>query len=183
MCDFFAFPANNRSTKHLRGVDREKNFISIVKENQRLIYKVCYTYCKNSESRKDLEQEILIQLWKSLPRFDGRVKLSTWIYKVALNTAFLFHRKEAKYKENREYIDKSVFSVADNSGTTELDERIAKLYRFIDKLDELDKALMMLYLEDTKYRDIAEILGITETNVATKISRIKSKLKDYFHNS
>jgi len=71
------------------------------------------------------------------------VKISTWIYKVALNTAFLFHRNEVKYKENKVYIDKSVFSVADTSGTTELDERIAKLYRFIDNLDELDKVLMM----------------------------------------
>lgn len=139
-------------------MDRE-NFISIVKENHRLIYKVCYTYCKNSESRKDLEQEILIQLWKSLPRFDGRVKITTWIYKVALNTAFLFHRNESKYKENKVYIDKSVFSVDDNSVTTELEERIAKLYRFIDNLDELDKALMMLYLEGIKYKDIADILA------------------------
>ena len=162
-------------------MDREK-FISIIKENQRLIYKICYTYCKNSESRKDLEQEIIVQLWKSLSRFDGRVKISTWIYQVALNTAFLFHRNEAKHKENKVYIDKSVFSVADTSLEKEPDERIAKLYRFIYTLDELDKALMMLYLEDSRYKDIAEILGITETNVATKISRIKSKLKDYFRN-
>jgi len=89
-------------------VDREK-FISIMKENQRLIYKICYTYCKNSESRKDLEQEIFVQLWKSLPRFDGRVKISTWIYQVALNTAFLFHRNESKHKENKLYIHKHLY--------------------------------------------------------------------------
>ncbi len=163
-------------------MDREK-FIAIVKENQRLIYKVCYTYCKNSESRKDLEQEILIQLWKSLPRFDGRAKMSTWIYRVALNTAFLFHRNESKHKENKESVDKLVFFVADTSEASEQEERIAKLYRFIDTLDELNKALMLLYLEDRKHKEIAEILGITETNVGTKINRIKNKLKDYFQNS
>ncbi|MDY0254759.1 MAG: sigma-70 family RNA polymerase sigma factor [Tenuifilaceae bacterium] len=163
-------------------MDREK-FISIVKENQRLIYKICYTYCKDSESRKDLEQEILVQIWKSLSRFDGRVKVSTWIYQVALNTAFLFHRNEAKHKKNKIYIDKSVLTVADTNVATELDERIAKLYRFIDTLDKLNKALVILYLEDRKYKEIADILGITETNVGTKIGRIKNKLKDYFQNS
>jgi RNA polymerase sigma factor (sigma-70 family) len=90
------------------------------------------------------------------------------------------YRNEAKHKENKVYIDKSYFSVADTSVAKELNERIAKLYRFIDSLDEPDKALMMLYLEDSKYKDIAEILGITETNVATKISRIKSKLRIIF---
>ena len=163
-------------------MDKEK-FIAIVKDNQRLIYKVCCTYCKNSESRKDLEQEILIQLWKSLPRFDGRVKISTWIYRVALNTAFLFHRNESKHKDNKVDIDNSVFTIADTIDVSELNEKIEMLYRFIYTLDDLDKALMLLYLEDRKHREIAEIIGITETNVGTKISRIKRKLKDYFHNS
>lgn len=163
-------------------MDKEK-FISIVKDNQRLIYKICRTYCNNSELRKDLEQEILVQLWKSLPRFDGRVKISTWIYRVALNTAFLFHRNESKHKENNVDIDNSVFSIAQTNDTTELNENIEMLYQFIYTLDDLDKALMMLYLEQSKYKEIAEILGITETNVATKIGRIKNKLKDYFLNN
>jgi RNA polymerase sigma factor (sigma-70 family) len=163
-------------------VDKEK-FISIVKDNQQLIYKICRTYCNNSELRKDLEQEILVQLWKSLPRFDGRVKISTWIYRVALNTAFLFHRNESKHKENKVDIDNSVFSIAETIDATEFDEKIEKLYQFIYTLDDLDKALMMLYLEESKYKEIAEILGITETNVATKIGRIKNKLKDYFLNN
>ena len=163
-------------------MDRDQ-FISIVKDNQRLIYKVCRTYCNNSELRKDLEQEILVQIWKSLPRFDGRVKISTWIYRVALNTAFLFHRNESKHKENKADMDNSVFSIAETTDASELDEKIEMLYRFIYTLDELDKALMMLYLEESKYKEIAEILGITETNVATKISRIKNKLKDYFQNN
>lgn len=161
-------------------VDKE-SFISIIKENQRLIYKVCYTYCKDSELRKDLEQEILEQLWKSLPRYDGRTKLSTWIYQVALNTAFLFYRNESKHKTNRATIDDSVLTIANVSKSIEMEENVALLYSFIRNLDELDKALMLLYLDKNKYRDIAEILGISETNVATKISRIKDRLREYFN--
>ncbi len=160
-------------------VDKER-FISIIKENQRLIYKVCYTYCKDSELRKDLEQEILEQLWKSLPRYDGRTKLSTWMYQVALNTAFLFYRNESKHSTNRATIDDSVLTIADSSKSIEMEENVAMLYSFIHNLDELDKALMLLYLDKNKYRDIAEILGISETNVATKINRIKDRLKEYF---
>ena len=162
-------------------VDKER-FISIIKDNQRLIYKVCYSYCKDSELRKDLEQEIFEQLWKSLPRYDGRTKISTWIYQVALNTAFLFHRKEAKHKTNRATIDESVLTIADSSKSHEMEENIAMLYSFIHHLDELDKALMLLYLDNNKYRDMADILGISETNVATKISRIKGKLREYLNN-
>jgi RNA polymerase sigma factor (sigma-70 family) len=163
-------------------VYREK-FVSIVKEHQRLIYKVCNTYCKDSELRKDLEQDVLEQLWKSLPRFDGRVKISTWIYQVALNTAFLFHRKESKHKANRATIDESVLTITDSSSNCVMDEKVAKLQRFIGDLDELDKALMLLYLDKNKHKDIAEILGISETNVATKISRIKVRLREYFLNN
>ena len=161
-------------------MDKEE-FISIIKENQRLIYKVCYTYCKNSELRKDLEQEILEQLYKSLPRYDGRTKLSTWIYQVALNTAFLFYRNEAKHRTNKATIDDSVLTLADSSKSHEMEEKVAMLHSFIRALDELDKALMLLYLDKTRYRDIAGILGISETNVATKISRIKDRLREYFN--
>jgi len=88
-------------------MDKEK-FISIIKDNQQLIYKICCTYCNNKEHRKDLEQEILVQLWKSLSRFDGRAKISTWIYQVALNTAFLFYRNESKHKGKMVSFDDSI---------------------------------------------------------------------------
>ncbi len=179
MCDYFDISANYIVYKKLE-VDKER-FISIIKENQRLIYKVCYTYCKNSELRKDLEQEIFEQLWKSLPRYDGRTKLSTWIYQVALNTAFLFYRKDARHRANRVTIDDSVLTLADSNKNSEMEEKVAMLYSFIRNLDELDKALMLLYLDKNRYRDIAEILGISETNVATKISRIKDRLREYFN--
>jgi RNA polymerase sigma factor (sigma-70 family) len=160
-------------------VDKDQ-FIAVVREHRNLIYKVCFTYCPNPDNRKDLEQEILMQLWHSLPRFDGRVKLSTWLYRVALNTAIAFYRKDAKHASKKANIDESVFSLAHLEPNPEHDEKIAMLYRYIEDLNEMDKALMLLYLDDNKYKCIADILGITETNVATKINRIKKTLKEKF---
>ena len=163
-------------------MEKEK-FIQIIKENRNLIYKICYTYCKDPESRNDLEQEILIQLWHSLGKFDGRVKITTWIYRIALNTAISYYRKESKVSKNKIPIDKSIISLSNNENEHELNQNIKLLYQFIEKLNELDKALILLYLDDNKYKEIAEILGISETNVATKISRIKKELKEQFNNN
>lgn len=160
-------------------MEKEK-FIAVIKDNQNLIYKICYSYCSNPENRKDLQQEILVQLWKSFSKFDGRVKISTWIYRIALNTAISFYRNDCKHKNKKVTIDDSIISFSGFEPDIELNERIAMLYQFIEKLNELDKALILLYLDDNRYKDIAEILGISDTNVATKISRIKEKLKTQF---
>ena len=160
-------------------MEKEK-FIRIIKDYQNLIYKICNNYCSNSDDRKDLEQEILYQLWKSFKRYDGRVKLSTWIYKVALNTAISFYRNDKKHSKNRIKIDVSIISLPEQEYNPEIDEKIKLLYAFIEKLNEIDKALMLLYLDSNKYTEIAEILGISESNVSTKISRIKKALKTYF---
>lgn len=124
-----------------------------------------------------MEQEIVIQLWMSMKRYNGSVQLSTWIYRIALNTAISFYHKENK--RQKIHADAPPFLFSDEY-KPEVDEHIASLYQFIAQLGELDKALMLLYLDDTKYKDIALILGISETNVATKINRIKTKLKLYF---
>ncbi len=163
-------------------MDQEK-FIPVIREHQQLIYKICNSYCTVPEDRKDLQQEILMQLWNSFSRFDGRVKISTWIYRIALNTAISFYRKNRKHTTNKVTIDESIISFSDFGDVSEKDENIAFLYRFINELNEMDKALMLLYLDDNKYKDIAEILGISETNVATKIGRIKKILKERFINS
>lgn len=155
-------------------------FISVIKDNQKLIFKVCYSYCNNSETRKDLEQEILLQIWKSFKKFDGRVKISTWIYRIALNTAISFYRKEGKNNNNTISIDESIISLTNLEEDSEINEKISILYKLIEELNEFDKALILLYLDDYKYIEIANILGISETNVATKISRIKKILKEKF---
>jgi RNA polymerase sigma factor (sigma-70 family) len=153
-------------------------FISVIRDHQKLIYKIGYSYCSNPEDRKDLQQEILLQLWNSFSKFDGRVKLSTWIYRVALNTAISFYRNQNKHKSNRVAIDASVISLSNFEYLSEQDENLVMLHHFIESLNDLDKALILLYLDDNKHKDIAEVLGISETNVATKISRIKKILKE-----
>jgi RNA polymerase sigma-70 factor (ECF subfamily) len=166
-----------RLTKQI--VEKDK-FISVIKDNQNLIFKICFSYCTNSEDRKDLQQEIMIQLWNSFTKFDGRVKISTWIYRIALNTAISFYRKDCRYKEKTVSIDASIISISIFESDSEQDEKITLLYNFIEHLNEMDKALILLYLDNNSYNEIAEILGISETNVATKISRVKKNLKEQF---
>ena len=162
-------------------MEKEK-FISIINDNRNLIFKICYSYCSNPEDRKDLQQEILIQLWNSFSKFDGRVKISTWIYRIALNTAISFYRKDSKHNDKLISIDTSTISSSYFEYVPESDENISLLYRFIENLNEFDKAIILLYLDDNKYKIIADILGISETNVATKINRIKKNLKEKFSN-
>lgn len=158
-------------------------FISIIREHRKLIYKICYCYCSNPENRKDLQQEIFLQLWKSFDKFDGHVKISTWIYRIALNTAISFYRNDHKYQVRRTNISTEIISLSHDSTSTEIEQNIQKLYQIIEQFAPLNKALILLYLEDHKYADIAQILGITETNVATKINRIKKDLKEQFNNN
>lgn len=155
-------------------------FIAVIKNNQNLIFKICYSYCSNPENRKDLQQEILIQLWNSFTKFDGRAKISTWIYRIALNTAISYYRNDCRHKAKKLTIDETIISLSNIEYNPEQDENIVMLYHFINKLNDMDKALILLYLDDNKYKEIAEILGISETNVATKINRIKKNLKEQF---
>ena len=162
-------------------VEKDK-FISVIKDNQNLIYKICFSYCSNPEDIKDLQQEILIQLWNSFPKFDGRVKISTWIYRIAFYTAISFYRKDCKQNNNKVTLDTSIIPFATSESDSDFKENIEMLHQFIECLNDLDKALILLYLDDINYKCIADILGISETNVATKISRIKKKLKKQFSN-
>jgi len=163
----------------------EEKFLEIIRQNKKLIYKVCNSYCKDTDDRKDLQQEIIIQLWKSFENYDDSYKLSTWLYRIALNTGISFYRKETTRNNVMESMKDNIIWMTDetmNEHEEELELNIKMLYTFIMAMNKLDKALMILYLDNNSYKEIAEILGITETNVATKISRIKQTLKKQFSN-
>ena len=158
----------------------KEEYIEVISRHKNLIYKICFSFCSDPDDRKDLEQEILVKIWNGFSRFDGRVNISTWIYRIALNTAISFYRSEKK-KGYKVSMDSAIFSLSDSSDMeTEHKQNVEQLYCFIEELKEFDKALMLLYLDDIKYSEISKIIGITETNVATKINRIKKQLKEKF---
>lgn len=160
--------------------NNNEDFSKLIEENRLIIYKICNSYCKNRHDRDDLAQEITYQLWKSFSQFNGSVKFSTWMYRVALNVAITFYRKTKRETEITELSEREAELADKNEDKIDLEQNIDKLQQFISELKELDKALMILYLEEKNYGEIAEILGITETNVATRISRAKDKLKQKF---
>ena len=159
----------------------KEEFAIVIERNKGLIYKVANAYCRDPENRKDLIQEIIIQLWHSLGKYNEQYKLSTWIYRIALNVAISFFRKEKIRRQTVLSFSENIIEIAEEDFSQEKDEDLSLLQQFINELKELDKALMILYLEENSYKEIAEILGITETNVASKISRIKEKLKQKFN--
>lgn len=157
----------------------EDNFLLILEENQGIIIKIVNSYCKNIEDRNDLIQEITIQLWQSWKNYIDSYKISTWMYRIALNVAISFYRKTSR-KERIIYPLKDYSHFLYESEDLNLSENIKQLYQIIAKLDDLNKALMLLYLDQYNYEEIASVLGISKTNVATKISRIKNHLKKEF---
>ncbi len=162
-----------------REINKEE-FIKLVEEHKLIIYKICNSYCQNQHDRDDLAQEMSYQLWRSYNQFSGHVKFSTWMYRVALNVAITFYRKTKTGELIIELSELDVETEDKKEDKAELEKNINMLQQYINELKELDKALMILYLEEKSYSEIAEILGITETNVATKISRVKEKLKQKF---
>lgn len=161
-------------------INIKAQFLQLIEQNKGIIYKVARSYGKNEEDREDLFQEIIIQLWKAFERYDEQYKLSTLMYRIALNVAISFYRKDRKRIELESPLTEGMTEIADDNGNSALESNINLLQQFINELKELDKALMILYLESKSYKEIAEILGITETNVATKVSRIKEQLKQKF---
>jgi RNA polymerase sigma factor (sigma-70 family) len=151
-------------------------FHALLDRHYKIVLKVANTYAREPADRADLAQEIVTQCWRAFPNYDETRVFSTWMYRIALNVAISFARAN-EHRPQAVAFDDTLHDVAD-AANPENDERIRTLYRCIDALDPLNRALLILYLDERSQREIAEILGITETNVATKIGRLKERLRN-----
>jgi RNA polymerase sigma-70 factor (ECF subfamily) len=155
----------------------ENEFTHLVNEYQGIIHKVCRMYCDDQTHREDLFQEIVLQLWKSYPSFKRQSKFSTWMYRVALNVAIQDFRKEKK----RKYLFLESFEFKEPTSTPDndyKDDQIKALYKAISQLDKIEKAIMMLHLDEVPNDEIADIVGITQNYVRVKMTRIRTKLAE-----
>lgn len=155
----------------------EQKFVKELEANQNIIHKVCKAYTNNASDHNDLFQEISIQLWKAYDKFRGDSKFSTWMYRVALNTAISLYRKSKRHIKTGEIYDNlKELEYEAYDDTTE--QQLSRLYKAIHTLNDVEKALVLLYLEDKPYKDIALCLGISEVNARVKMNRTKNKLKE-----
>jgi RNA polymerase sigma-70 factor (ECF subfamily) len=155
----------------------QKTFLAGVEQNQHKLLRVCSVYAADADEKKDLFQEVLIHIWKSMPSFEGRSALSTWMFRITLNVCMRLQDKKAKEKNRFRRLDSISFEqIRAEEVNHEEQERLVKLRKCIAQLNEADKAVTTLYLEELPYREIADITGLTENAVAVKIKRIKEKL-------
>jgi RNA polymerase sigma-70 factor (ECF subfamily) len=154
----------------------EQSFVKQLKENQNIIHKICRLYTNGEDAHNDLFQEITIQLWKAFPKFRGDSKFSTWAYRVALNTAITLYRKNTRTVSTVTYEGQKHF-LSQEDYNLEEEEQIKLMYQAVQQLNDIEKALVFLYLEDKDYTEISETLGISEVNARVKMNRIKGKLK------
>lgn len=150
-------------------------FEQLVERCDALIARICYMYASDSDHFADLRQETLIHLWKGFGKFRGESSESTWVYRTCLNTCISNYRSNRRHKEGAVSIDE-VFDLADDESSRQRMEQLQLLYRLIDTLDPLDKALVMLWLDERTYDEIAEITGIGRNTIASRLHRIRHKL-------
>ncbi len=162
-------------------MNKKETFIKAIKENESLIFRIASVYTNNTDDKADLMQEIIYQLWKSFDSFNQQSSLSTWMYRVALNVA-IYQLKIAKRRVSTVQIDEQILSYQDEDDSA-IEQKWETFRQQIDNLNLLDKAIVMLYLDNKSYDEIAEIIGITASNVGTKLQRIKEKLKKQTINS
>jgi RNA polymerase sigma factor (sigma-70 family) len=151
-------------------------FTELVRRHAGLIHKIARAYCRDAADREDVVQEIAAQLWRARARYDERFGETTWIYRIALNVAISFHRRERRHRERRQPTDAHLITVA-APAAVEPGEDVQLLLRCIDELGALDKALVLLYLDGNDHATTADVLGISVSNVGTKLGRIKDRLR------
>ena len=155
-------------------------FSKLLAQHQRIVHKVAHAYAWNSADRADLTQEIAAQLWRAYPRYDRARRFSTWMYRIALNVAISYVRHAVRQHTQTVPLDHDAHDTADVSVTDpEIEMQLLQLRQVIEALDPLNRALMLLYLDEHSNHEIAEILGLTETNVSTKISRLKQTIRKH----
>jgi RNA polymerase sigma-70 factor (ECF subfamily) len=153
---------------------RDERFVALLEEHKRILYKIASADCADPEDRRDLVQEIVIQLWRSFPRYDERLKFSTWMYRIGMNVAISSLRSRKRRGTETVALDQT--DILDISG--EAGDDFQLMQQLVSRLDEMSRALLILYLEGYSHAEIAEILGISVTNVGTRINRIKNRLRD-----
>ncbi len=159
--------------------EAETSFLANLNQNIGIVHQVCHTYFRrDAMEREDVFQDIMYQLWKSYPHFKGESKFSTWMYKVALNTAITHIRRKTRVPQNEE-LTESVAPVLPINEQMSRVEEVRLLHEAIAALTDIDKAIILLHLEDQNYDEIASITGLTKTNVSVRLVRIKRALKDY----
>ena len=154
----------------------ERNFIELLEKHQNIVHKICRLYTNDSDAHKDLFQEITIQLWKTYPKFRGDSKFSTWMYRVGLNTSITLYRKSLRRVESQR-IEPVAYKLSYEEYDDTKDEQLNRIYAAVHKLNDIEKAIVFLYLENKNYKEISETLGISEVNARVRINRIKTKLK------
>ena len=157
-------------------VERHELYLDILEKHKGIVFKVARSYCSNEFDREDLVQEILAQIWRSLDTYNDAFKVTTWMYRVALNVAISFYRKDKSAAYKHTEIEDRLLTY-DMVQESENEQNLSALYAFINELNDIDKAVLLMYLEGVNQAEIAANLNITISNVSTKISRIKQKLK------
>ncbi len=154
----------------------EEKFVTLLEENQNIVHKICRLYTNNRDQHNDLFQEITIQLWRAFPKFRGDSKFSTWMYRVGLNTAITLYRKSKRSIQTQDF-DSVMFKISSEEYDDTIEQQLKLMYSAVKELNDIDKALVFLYLEDKNYSEISDTLGITEVNARVKMNRVKKKLK------
>ena len=154
----------------------EQDFVKLIRENERIIYKVCSLYVSDTYTLADLYQEVVCNLWRGLPKFRNDSSPGTWIYRVALNTCISGMRKAKRHPKSDYPVEELSDWLIEQDNS--LDEDICEMYRMINRLKTLEKIVVLLYLEEKSYQEIADITGLTLSNVATKLKRAKEKLRE-----